>query len=320
MTSRIRNALLALALALGSHATLSQEYPNSTIRLLVPVAPGGPLDNTARLLGEQFSANYGQPVLVENRPGAATLLAARAVAQAKPDGYTLLLTTSSVSSYSAFIKNPGVDLVKDFTFISLVTRLPQFVAVSTESKINTLQELVAAAKSRPGQLNYAVYGNAIRVMNELLNKSLAVKAEPVSYAGAAPAVQALLRGDITYMLESMSTLKPLAASGRVKILAVTEGTRVNTFADIPTVSELGFAGSDFGIWYGLIGPAGMPSAITDSLAKEVSTFVRSSKAKGILEPLGFALTSSTPQQLRQIALRDEQTLLTTSKALGIQPE
>lgn len=327
MNAPSRTLLRTLALAAiaslacpTSAVAQAQDYPNQTVRIFVPVAPGGPLDMTGRLLAEHLGQAWSQSAIVENRPGGATLVATKAAAQARPDGHTLLLTTSSLSSYSALMKNPGFELAKDLSFISLITRLPQFMAVSADAKLDKVEDIVALAKAKPGSLNYGSYGNAIRVMSELTNRALGIKAESISYPGAAPAVQALVRGDLTYMLESMSTLKPLIAGNKLKVLAVAERNRVSTFPEVPTLAELGYKTTDFGVWYALVGPPGLSTPVTEKINREAVAFTRSARARGVLEPLGFALAASTPQELRQLALRDEETFVAMARALNIQPE
>jgi tripartite-type tricarboxylate transporter receptor subunit TctC len=313
--------VLAIALAcVAGPAPAARDYPASTVRMLVPVAPGGPLDLTARLLAEHFSATWKQPVIVENRPGSATLLATRAVAQADPNGYTLLLASSSLSSYSAFFKDPRVDMRKDLAFVSLVARVPMFLAVSATEKLGSVSDLVALAKARPGHLNYATYGNANRVMTELFNRALQIQVTHIGYPGAAPAAQALMRGDVAYMLDSMSTLQPLIAGGKVKVLAVTEPSRVSAFPSTPTLKEAGYAMPDFSVWYGLVAPAGTAAEITDKLSSEVAVFSKSPRAKTSLEGLGFSLTSSSPEEFRQTVLKGEAVFQEISRSLGIQPE
>lgn len=315
--SRLLAAFAALVTATSVYA---QSFPSGTLRILVPVPPGGPLDLTARVLAEHLSTAFERPVIVENRPGSGTLLAARAVAQAERSGHTLLLSTSSLSSYSSFFKDPQVDMQKDLTFVSMVARVPMFLAVSTSERYNTVADLVSAAKSAPNRLNYPSYGNANRVMSELLNRSLGIQLTHIGYGGAAPAAQALMRGDVAYLLDSMSTLAPLLGGGKVKVLAVTEPARVPSHPQIPTLTEAGFHMPDFSVWYGLVGPAGMPADVTEKLSREVATFAKSPKARARLESLGFALAATTPIELRQTVLRGEEMFRDISRSLDIQPE
>lgn len=313
----MRFLLLILALAVTS--ALAQ-YPSGPVRILVPVAPGGPLDLTARVLAEHLNAAWDRPVVVENRPGGATLVAARATAQAESSGHTVLLSTSSLASYSAFVKDPKLDVQKDLAFLSLVARVPMFVAVPAAEKFRTMADLMSAAKASPGRLNYASYGNANRVMSELVNRSLGVQITHVGYGGAAPAAQALARGEVAYMLDSMSTLGALAAGGKIRVLAVTEPMRVASHPQIPTLAETGFTMPDFGVWYGLVGPAGIPSEVADRIARAIAAFARSPKARERLESFGFVLSASTPEEFRQTALRAEALFREISKSLGILPE
>ncbi len=315
----LRTAFLALGFAAASIAAVHAQE-SGTIRIIAPVPPGGSLDMTARLLAEHLSAAWKQNVIVDNRPGGGTMVGARATAQSKPDGLTVLLSTSAMASYSAFSKNSGLDLHRDWTFISTVSRVPLFIAVAADAKIDSVGDLARYAKSRVGQLNYATYGATTRVMSELLNRSLGIKAEPILYTGSAQSIQALIRGDITYMLEAMSTLSPLVAANKVKILATTEQVRVAGFPQVPTLAEQGYTVSDLGVWYGLFAPAGLSPAVTERFNKEIVNFSRSARANAVLEPLGAVLTSSTPEELRDLAFRDERLFLNAVKTLGIEPQ
>ena len=317
----LRRALFATALAAVPGATaLAQSFPASAIRILVPVAPGGPLDLTARVLAEHFTSAWDRPMIVDNRPGAATLLAARAVAQAEPNGYTLLLTTSSLSSYSTLVKDPKIDVQKDLAYVSLVARVPMFMAVSAAEKIGSVSDLVAAARANPARLNYGAYGNANRIMTALVNRTLKIQVTHIGYSGAAPAAQALMRGEVAFMLDSMSTLSPLVAGGKLKVLAVTEPVRVPAYPAIQTLNEAGFVMPDFSVWYGLVAPAGTPAEITDKLSREVAVFAKSATARNRLEGFGFILASSTPQEFRQTVLKGETVFQDIAMSLGIQPE
>lgn len=321
--SRARRGALCSALllaAVGWRPAPAQDLPSGTIRVMVSVPPGGPLDTTGRLFAEHLAAAWKQPAIVENRPGAATFVATKAIAQTRPDGLTVLINTSSISSYSALVKNPGFELSRDLSFIALLARLPQFLAVSSESGLNSLEDIIALYKAKPGTLNFGIYGGTTRVLSELTNSALGIKAQAISSNGAAPAVQALVRGELTYQLETMSTFRPLRDGGRVKVLAVTDRNRSPAAPEVPTLAELGYKTTDFGVWYAVVGPPGMAPAIVDKYNREVVAFVRAQRTKATLEPLGFTLTASTPQELRQIALRDEETFQSMAKALNLQPE
>ena len=320
MIIRLACAVLAIFIVTVSGALRAQGYPTGPVRILVPVPPGGPLDLTARVLAEHFGAAWERPVIVENRPGGGTLVAARLALQAEPNGHTLLITTSSISSFSAFFKNPGIDIAKDVTFISMIAKVPMFLAVSASASYATVQDLVKAARAQPLTLNYAGYGNANRVMSELLNKSLGVQLTHIGFSGASPAAQALVRGDVATMLDSMSTLSPLIAANKVRVLAVTERTRVPSHPQIPTIAEAGFDMPEFGIWYALVGPAGIAPSIVEKLAGEIGAFARSGKAASRLAPFGFALAASTPTELRELALRAERIFTEMAQALAIERE
>lgn len=315
----LRTAVLAFGFAAVSTAAVHAQE-SATIRIIVPVPPGGSLDMTARLLADHLSTAWKQNVIVDNRPGGGTMVGARATAQSKPDGLTVLLSTSATASYAAFSKNPGLDLHKDWTFISTVSRLPLFIAVAADARINSVDDLARYAKSRVGQLNYSTFGATTRVMTELLNRSLGIQAEPILYSGSAQSMQALLRGDITYMLEAMSVLYPLVAANKVKVLATTEPVRVAGFPQVPTLVEQGYTVSDLGVWFGLFAPAGLSPAVTEKFNKEIVNFSRSARARAVLEPLGAVPTSSTPEEMRDLAFRDERLFMNAVKMLGIEPQ
>ena len=321
--SRIRSltgAFLFLAALFASHMSLAQTYPSRPIRIVVSVPPGGPLDLSARLLAASMAMRMKQSVVVENRPGAASLIGAQTVARADADGYTLLLGTPSMSSYAAFFKNPRIDVLNDFAFISLVARIPYIVASTTRQPFRTVGDLVAFGRANPGKLNYGSFGNANLVATEMFNEAAGLRGSNIPYSGSAPAGQALARGDIDYVLDAPVTLQPLVAGGKVRLLALTTAARTPSLPDVPTLAEAGYTVPELFVWYGLVAPAGSPREALERLSAEVRAFSASPEVEEKFRPIAFTATSSTPEAFRELVQREQKMYLDAVKRYGIPQE
>ncbi|MSQ70790.1 MAG: tripartite tricarboxylate transporter substrate binding protein [Betaproteobacteria bacterium] len=300
--------------------TVAQTYPARPIRIIVPVPAGGPLDLSARLLAAGMSARMKQPVIVDNRPGGGSLIGAQAVARAEPDGYTILLGSPSIASYAAFMKDPKIDVLADFAFISMVVRIPYIVAVSGERPFRSMAELVTYSRANPGKLNYATFGNASRVATEIFNEAAGLSGNNIPYTGSAPAGQALARGDVDYVLDAMVTLQPLVNAGKARLLALTTSARVPALPDVPTLAEAGLAVPEMFVWYGLVAPAGTPRIAIERLNAEVRAFAASPEVDEKFRPIAFSAIHSTPEALRDLVQREQKTYLDAVRRYGIVPQ
>src|SRR2546428_3771878 len=261
ITGLIRFAvcIAARAFALGLHAETS---PSRPIRLVVPFPPGGASDTVARVVVQKFSEGLGQPVVIENRPGVGGLLGSEAVAKATPDGYTLLLgSVSSLAVAPHMFANPKIDPEKNFAAIAPILSSPLTVIARPTLPVKSIADLIALAKSKPGALNYgtAGVGTHVYLTAELFRKLAGFDAVHVPFQGGAPAMAALLAGNIDYKFDVVNTTLSQARAGKVKVLAVASAKRIPLLPDVPTLAESGFPGFDATAWMGVVGPARLPA-------------------------------------------------------------
>ncbi|MFM9941033.1 MAG: Bug family tripartite tricarboxylate transporter substrate binding protein [Hyphomicrobiaceae bacterium] len=293
--------LLAAVLAIAAYQpAVAQDYPSKQIKLVVPYPPGGPTDVMARKLGEQLQVLWGQPVIVENRAGANGNIAAQLVAKAAPDGYTIILHSSSMVINPLLYKAVGYDPFTEFVPISLVFDYKLMVVVHPSLPVTSLAELVAAAKAKPGQISYASAGGVgapTHLAVEMFKQIAGIDVLHVPYAGGAPAVSDLLGGHVQLMFNNPTQSLPHIKAGKLRALATTGSNRMEQAPELPTVAELGYPGFDVGTWFALWGPAGVPAPIVDKLSAAVAAITRKPDVKVMLLGQGMTVIGSTPAEL-----------------------
>jgi tripartite-type tricarboxylate transporter receptor subunit TctC len=269
----IRSMAAAAALgALAASQAFAQGYPIKPVKMIVPFPPGGPTDVQARIVAQKLGESLGQPVVIDNRGGAGGMLGSDIAAKSAPDGYTLLMGASGPHAVGVLTrKEPPYDPLKDFTPLSLVSYSPLMLVVHPSVKANSVQELIALAKSQPGKLNYGSFGNGTMAhfAGELFKLQAGVDIVHVPYKGTAPALADLLAGQIPMMFDTIITSLPHVKSGRLRGLAVTKSTRSQAVPELPTVAEAGLPGFQAVSWIGLMGPANMPKDIVDRISNEM---------------------------------------------------
>ena len=290
--SKVLRGVCALLLAViaGILPARAQDYPNRPIRLIVGYVPGGASDISARLLAEVLGTRLGQSVVVENKPGAASVIGIDYVAKAPPDGYTLLHTNSDGIAITPALKsNLPFAVPKDFTFITRIVQLPLVVAVRANLPVNSLAELIAYAKANPGKLRYGTsgVGSGPHLATLLLEKQAGIKMLHVPYKGSGAAINDLIGGHIDLSLPAVQPIAPYAEAGKVKLLAVTGEARDPLVPNVPTMKESGLPGATVVIWFGLLGPAGMPANVVDRLRKDAVAALNSPEAKKKYKAAGF---------------------------------
>ncbi|HKA39445.1 MAG TPA: tripartite tricarboxylate transporter substrate binding protein [Burkholderiales bacterium] len=261
-------AMLACAPVLAAE----QSYPSRPVRIVVPTSAGGATDSLSRAIAQRLAEGWSQPVVVENRPGANQIIGADHVAKSAPDGYTLL-----VSDASSFVMNPHLyrklpyDGIRSFTPITVLVRFPWVIATHPSVPAGTFQELVKLAKARPGVLSYGSFGlgSSAHISVDYLKRLAGIDIVHVPYKGAAPAVTALLTGEISMMMVTPLLVEPHARSGKLKLIAAATPNRIAGLPDLPTVAESGVPGYSAGTWFGLAGPAGLPRETTSRIHGEV---------------------------------------------------
>jgi tripartite-type tricarboxylate transporter receptor subunit TctC len=297
----------------------AQDYPAKPIHVVVSVTAGGSIDTIARAYGEALSEKLGQPVVVENKPGANGNIAAATVARATPDGYTLLATGGSTLNLNPFLyRELPFDPVKSFAPVAMTARTNFILVVHPKLKVAALDAFVALAKSRPKALNYgsAGAGSLIQIASELFNTVVGIETNHVPYKGLAPAVNDLLSGQIDYMFDSATTMSHIQA-GRLTALAVIGPNRLPALPEIKTLAELGVHGVEAASgWHGLFAPAGTPPAIVDKLNAALLPILKSDAMKQRVIALGAEPASSTPDELAKRLADDLVRLQPIVKATG----
>ena len=266
-------ALVAVCPAAGHAQTAG--YPAKPIRLVVPLAPGGNLDLVARAIAQQVMEGSGWQIIVDNRPGASSLVGTQLVAKTPPDGYTLLVIANTFATVPSIMSNPGYDVFRDFSAVTLTCLVPMVLVVNPALPVKTVKDLIALAKSRPGELSYATAGSGAtgHIAGELLSRHVGIKMLHVPYKGNSQAIVDVIGGQVTMMFDQVSTSEPHVKSGKLRGLAVTSLTRSPLFPSLPTVDESGAPGFEEITFNGLMAPAGTPREIRVRLQQEVAKAV-----------------------------------------------
>jgi len=297
----VRFLSIAAAMLIWSAGVFAQAYPAKPIRLIVPYPPGGGTDFFARLVGAKMSEHIGQPIVVENRPGAATIIGAEAAARAAPDGYTVLLADSTTLAVnpSLYRKLP-YDPQKDFLPISMTARFAMLLVVNPSLiKAASVKEFIAEAKRDPGKINFASVGAGTthHLAMELFKQQSGISLNHIPYKGAAPAVQDLVGGQVPVMFLDLAAGAPQIRAGKIKALAVASARRISALPDVPTVAESGVPGFEAWAWQGLVVPAGTPREAMTRLRVEYSKAVGDPALRQKLIDAGVEPLTSTPEEL-----------------------
>ena len=301
---------------------VAQNYPDRPIAVVVPWPGGGAADLVPRLTGEDLTGLLGQPVVMENRPGAAGTLGSAAVARAEPDGYTLLATVNPPITMNLYLqKNFPYDAKTAFTPITLAAYAPLFLAVSTSLPVKTVAELVAYAKQHPGELSYgsAGIGTGHHIVGEWMKKETGIDMIHVPYRGSGPVVQDLISKHIQVGFGSLPGLAPAVELGAVRILAVTGAERFSELPEVPTISET-LAPIKFDAWYGLFGPAATPRLIVDRLNKAMATALKNPTSIAKFKTQGVVPAVSTPEELADKVRAEIEMWGKVIPSIGLKPE
>ncbi len=294
------SVVLSLAIPAASRA---QDYPNKPVRIIVPFSAGGVADLLPRLVGEKVSQKWGQPVVVENKVGAAGNIGMAEVARAEPDGYTLgLAPTGNLTVNPTLFKNLPFDTHKDLTPVTLLAQSPNVLVVHPSVPAKTFKELVAYAKANPGKLNFASpgAGSGAHLAGELLNLEAGIKAVHIPYKGLAPAVNDLLGGQVQMMFAGVSTVLQHVKSGRLVAIAMASPKRNPQLPELPTVAESGIAGFDVTSWYGIVARSGTPPATIQKIQRDMAEALRTEDVRRKLAELGLEPVGNTPEQFAAI--------------------
>ena len=316
----------ALALALGftaAHAQGAADYPSRAVTLVVPYSPGGLPDTVARVVGQKLSEKWGQPVVVENRPGSNGVVAAAYLATKAPDGYTLLVTDNTMFSVNPFIyKKLPYDPVKDFTFISLTARAPLFLAVHPTLPVSSFEDFVKLVKASPGKYSYGSsgVGSIHHLTTEAMKSALGLDLLHVPFKGTGQSVPALVSNQVSAVFSAMPSLAGFAQQGKVKLLAVNSAKRSPLAPELPTIAELAIPGFDFAPTIGFSGPAGIPQAIVGKVAADVAAIVHDPALKDRMDKLGIEPVGLGSQAYAEQMARDSARMEKAVKAADIKAD
>ena len=319
MKPRMR-AGMAFAFAL-SGAVLAQ-YPERPVKLIVPFAPGGGSDLTSRLISQRLPDLLGRSVVVENRPGGASNIGTEAVARAAPDGYTLLMVTLSTAVNASLFPKLSFNVLKDFEPISLFTTVPLMVAVHPSFQAQSIAELIAMAKARPGGLNYGSggLGSANHVAGELFKFLTGTNMVHVPYKGGGPALADLMGGHVGVVFTTLTSTHELVRAGRLRALATTGTRRSAVVPELPTVAEAGVPGYAVEAWYGVAAPAGTPRAIVERLSADLARVVAHPEVREALRAQGAEGVGNTPDEFARYLRAEIDKWAKTVKAQGLRGE
>jgi tripartite-type tricarboxylate transporter receptor subunit TctC len=300
-------------------ADAAADYPAKPIRMIVPYAPGGLPDITARLIAPGLGARLGQQVVVENRPGANGAIGTAMVARASPDGYTLALVASSHVFGRALMPNLPFDPVKDFAPITMTTRTPIVLVASGTLPVKTLDDMLRYVRERPGQLAYASAGTGsnTHVFGKWFTDLAGLNMTHIPYKGSAPAHVDLISGRVAMGFETLASAQPNIASGELKLLAVAGDQRLPQYPDVPTVEQAGIQGFVAESWGAILAPAGTPAAVVARLNRDIVAVLNTPEVKERLAGAGAKVVGNSPEQLRQTLAAEEERYGTLIKKMNI---
>ncbi len=291
MTLIDRRRLLVLASSVvAARGALAQtgDYPSRPVKLLVGYAPGGAVDIVARAIGKQISPALGQPVVVENKPGAGTNIALRALMDSPPDGHTLMMTANALAANQTLYQPAPYDMARDFTPVALVGRVPVVLAVNAQSPIDSVAKLIAMSKAAPGSIAYGSPGNGAtpHLATELFQRAAGIQLNHVPYKGGAPALNDAIAGHVPAVAVNALEALPHVRSGKLRVLAVLSNARSPIFPEVASIAESGFPGFEASVWYGVVGPAGLPPAVVTRVHAEVQKALATAEVRERLTNAG----------------------------------
>lgn len=321
LTRLIKKALLA-AICLIALPLSAQTYPTQPIKIVVGFSPGGVPDIAARIIGQHMSENWKQPVVVENKLGAGSNIAAQLVANAPSDGYTLLSVSSAFAISPAIYSTLAFDPIKDFSGITLTATGPALVLISPNLKMNSMKELIEYASKNPGKVSYssAGVGSGSHFAAELIQAKAGVELLHIPTKGIPDAITEVMSGRVDFFISPYASAINLVKAGKVRAIAITSTKRFKDLPNLPTVSESGIAGYKWEFWYGLVAPAKTPKPILQKIALEVKRILELPAVKERFDELGTTAVSSTPEQFDKLIASEIIEFARLAKLSGIKPE
>jgi tripartite-type tricarboxylate transporter receptor subunit TctC len=320
-------AAFALCVATDSAQAQSrdaaQAYPNRPVRLIVPYPPGGGNDTLARLFGQKLTESWGQQIVVDNRPGAGTIIGAQLAARALPDGYTLLL--SSIATHAVapnLYRNAGYDPVRDFSPVTLLAIAPTVLCVNPSVPARSVQELLALARAKPGELKFASGGNGSppHMAGEIFASMTGIKLLHVPYKGGGPAIAGLIGGETTMMFDTAASILPHVRGGKLRALAIARSARLPEYPELPTFVEAGIKGYEVDAWYSVHAPAGVPKEIVAKVNRELVRILGLPDIKERLKALGSEGVGNSPEEFAKFVRAESNKYAKAIREAGIKVE
>jgi tripartite-type tricarboxylate transporter receptor subunit TctC len=311
-------AVLSSTSLLPAHA--QGNFPSSSVRLIVPFAPGGSSDSSARILAEQLSAIWKQPVVIDNKPGANGSIAASIVAKAPADGLTLLYAPVSIGTVSIFLRNPGFDPLKDLAPISLVVEGDYVLSVNKSLPVNSMGEFADYVRKNPGKVFHGTFGGGSMLAFEQFSDSMKFKVENVGYRGEALALSALVSGDVQAVLSTLTAARPFIEAGRIKPLGIPSKIRSTIAPSIRTADESGAKGFNVNFWFGLMTPTGTPKVVIDRINSDVAQALSRTEVKGRMYAMGLIARPTTSQEFGRIVKFESERWVEVAKRAGVEAQ
>lgn len=310
---------ISVCLVLAGPSAAQQTYPSKPIRIIVTTPPGSSNSILVRLIGDRLTENWGQPLVADYRPGANAIIGTETLAKSPPDGYTILLVNMSHVINPLVVPSLPFDAIRDFAAVTTITVSRFVLTVNPSIPANTLQEFIAYAKARPGQLNYpsSGIGSAVHLSTETLSNMVGIKMQHIPYKGAAPALTDLVGGQVQMYLATTLSTMPFIKTGKIRPLAISGETRVPVLPQVPTFTEAGLPGFDVKNWFGVVAPAGTPKAIIDRLAGEIARIVALPDTAQQLANQGVEPYAITPEKFAALMKADMAMFARVIKAANI---
>jgi tripartite-type tricarboxylate transporter receptor subunit TctC len=314
--------LVAAALALTVQLAWSQPYPTRPVKVVVGYSAGGAVDTVARTLAQSLAASLGQPFITENKPGAGSNIAVKLVIDAAPDGHTLLLAANAVAANMALYQPAPFDAEKDLLAVSLIGRVPVVIAANANAPYDSIGQLIAAARAKPGAVSFATPGNGStpHLAAELFARAAGISLMHIPYRGGAQAVTDVIGGQVPLLAMNAMEVKPQVASGKLKVLAVLSPQRSAIFPDAPTIAESGFKGFEASVWYALMAPAKTPTAIVDRLHAEVQKALQTAEVRERMTAVGGEVLPGTRAAMVSLLSAERQRYEKLVRDANIKPD
>jgi tripartite-type tricarboxylate transporter receptor subunit TctC len=315
--------IVAVAAAILLHATAAHaQYPGKPVRIVVPSSAGGGTDIVARIVAPKLSERLAQQIVIDNRPGAGTMIGGELVAKAPPDGYTLLMCVSTLATNPVIYRKVPYNALTDFAPVTLVLSAPNILVVHPSVPVKTVKELVWFAQARPGQLNFASAGAGTNphLAMELFMSMTGTRMVHIPYKGSAPAIIDLLSGQVTTMIATMLTGLPHVRNGRLRALGITGATRIAAAHEVPTIAEAGVPGYEAVQWYGLVAPAQTPREIVGRLNRDMVAILQSADVKERFASDGGEAVPTSPEDFGRYIRNETEKWARVAKTAGIKPE